>query len=406
MALVRLAAVYAERSGAALRALTVDHGLREASAREAAQTAKWCAGLGVEHEILCWRGDKPVAGVQAAARAARHRLLAAAAAAWGADALMTAHSADDQAETVFMRLARGAGPRGLAAMADDIQIAAGAGPAVRLFRPLLTFSRARLTATVRAFDQPFIDDPSNDDPAFERVRTRALLAALEQNGLLTRAALLKTAARMRSASARLRREDEKAFFSLGGCFYGWGGASLDLSAVNAHGGDLSGLTQRLVHAVSGESHRPDEGAAGEALAAALATGAATLGGALLKIWRGRAWFLREPAAALGRQGVPPRAPLALADAAALLWDGRFAVRAEAGVGLVVKPLQIGLSGAAGARLGPFSGPPEGLATVPGIFRRDALIASPAAPSMRASGVMLRALAAERFAGVTIRYPQG
>ena len=190
MALMRLAAAHCAKSGASLNAFTGDHGLREGSDADARKTAAWCGDMGLHCEVLSWRGDKPTTGVQAAARSARYRLLAEAAEQWGASALMTAHSADDQAETVFMRLARGAGPKGLAGMEDEIQIAAGAASPVRLLRPLLCFSRARLTATVEAFEQPFIDDPSNDDPKFERVRVRALLAALEENELLTVDALI------------------------------------------------------------------------------------------------------------------------------------------------------------------------------------------------------------------------
>ncbi len=403
MALVRLAAEYAQKAGAELFAFTVDHGLRPASAGEAAQAAAWCQALGLSHETLVWRGDKPAAGVQEAARAARYFLLARAAAAVGADVLMTGHSADDQAETVFMRLARGAGPRGLSAMDDEIAIAAGAGPAVRLARPLLAFSRARLTATVKALGQPFVDDPSNDDPGFERIRTRALLAALEQNGSMTSAALTRAAARMRDGAARLKRAEEEAFSSLGGCFYRWGGASLDLQAVAARAPEAPrGLARRLVHAVSGEVHAPDRDAAGAALEGALNTGAATLGGALVRVWRGKVWFLREPAALLGRAGIAPRPSLALAPGAAALWDGRFIIEA-ASADLAVKALDGAARETPEPRLGLFGGPPEGLAAAPGIFRAGALIATPASLSVNASGVFMRPLAAERFAGKIIRY---
>lgn len=407
MALVRLAADGAAQTGAELRAFTVDHGLRETSAREAAQTAAWCQAVGVDHETLVWRGEKPASGVQAAARTARYRLLAEAAAAMDADCLMTAHSADDQAETVFMRLARGAGPRGLAAMDDAIRIAAGAGRPVRLVRPLLACSRDRLTATAKAYDQRFIDDPSNDDPAFERVRVRALLAALEQNDLLTRAALYRAAARMRAADRRMRRAEEKTFASLGGCFYRWGGASLDHGVVKACGDDLSGLVRRLVYAVSGEAHAPDEEAANEALTGALAAGAATLGGALIRVWNARVWFVREPASVLGRAGAPPVATMRVDPGGAALWDGRFVIEARTDDRLTVKPLGAAGRGgdAADARLAAFSGPPEGLAAQPGVFRGAALIAAPAAPSISGAGVSLRPLAAERFAGATIRFSQ-
>ena len=108
MALACLSAEYARNNDAHVLALIVDHGLRENSKEEAAQTVKWCEALGLEAKLLRWEGEKPTSQIQEQARAARYRLLASACNEAGVDTLMTAHSADDQAETVFMRLARGA----------------------------------------------------------------------------------------------------------------------------------------------------------------------------------------------------------------------------------------------------------------------------------------------------------
>ena len=105
------------KAGPKLVAMTVDHGLRAESAREAKDVARLARRLKVPHRILRWTGRKPKTGVQAAARAARYRLLAEAAAAAGARHVLTAHTNDDQAETVLIRLARGSGLAGLAAMA-------------------------------------------------------------------------------------------------------------------------------------------------------------------------------------------------------------------------------------------------------------------------------------------------
>ena len=115
------------------------------------------------------------------------------------------------AETFFMRLARGSGVNGLAAMSGKTSIAYGAGPAVPLLRPLLANSRAELTRPLIAYGQDFLDDPSNDDPAFERIRTRALLGALEENGLLPEKALCRSAQRL-SAAARAIRDYEDLLF--------------------------------------------------------------------------------------------------------------------------------------------------------------------------------------------------
>ena len=103
--------------GPRLVAVTVDHGLRAASAREASDVKRLARSLGLPHHTVRWRGAKPKTGVPAAARAARYRLLAKAAQDHGATHILTAHTRDDQAETLLMRLLRGSGIAGLAAMA-------------------------------------------------------------------------------------------------------------------------------------------------------------------------------------------------------------------------------------------------------------------------------------------------
>ncbi len=138
MALARLCADHAKNTNTHVVALIVDHRLRDGSDDEAAQAKDWCERAGLEARILVWHTAKPATGVQAAARNARYYLLAAAATEMGVPAILTAHSADDQVETLLMRLARGGGPAGLSAMEDEIKIAAGAGRPVRLLRPLFT----------------------------------------------------------------------------------------------------------------------------------------------------------------------------------------------------------------------------------------------------------------------------
>ncbi len=410
MALARLAALYAEKTGVAVQALTVDHGLRSQSANEAEQTAQWCKAAGLAHRTLVWAGDKPTTGIQETARHARYSLLAGACAEAGIDALLTAHSASDQVETFFMRLARGAGPGGLAAMAEETRIAAGASAPIRLIRPLLGYSRAQLTATVESFGQPFVDDPGNDDPAYERIRTRALLAQLEEDGALSTPALLRTVVRQRATARRLHDQEEALFRRAAGCFYRWGGVALDASAVRqSDNAAMAGLCRRLIHAVSGEAYAPDEDRAGDALSGVLQTGAATVGGVLINLWQGGLWFLREPAAVLGRAGVAAIAPVALEPGQAVLWDNRFLIASdEAGPGVVVKPMALADPGQRAAMTGLFFGPREGLAGLPGIFASDAggdavLIAAPALFSAKTGGFSGEAQAAERFYGAIIRF---
>ena len=394
IALMRFCAQWGQNTGASVHAFTVDHGLRPGSAEEAEQVAVWCRAADISHHTLHWQGEKPGAGIQAAARSARYRLLAAAAAQADCSVLMTAHSANDQAETLFMRLARGSGVRGLSAMNDETMIAAGAGAPVRLLRPLLTYSRAQLTAAVTGMGQEYIDDPSNDDPNYERVRVRALLAGLEENVFLTNAALAQTAQRLRAAERRLRRQEEELFTTFGGCFYQWGGASID--KIEERSGS-AGLCARLIHAVSGEAYGPDDKAALSAVCAAQETGAATLAGALIRSWKGRLWFMREPGAVLGRSGVAPLAAQSLAGP--ILWDGRWILRPQTNdAGLSAAPV--------GKRVEStvmLQGPREAALTAPGIYRAGALIGAPALPSMPSGGVGAESLTKERFFGEIIRF---
>lgn len=150
-----------------LLAVTVDHGLRPESAREALQAGEVCAGLGVEHVVKRWQDDKPAAGLQAAARAARYRLLGQAAADAGAGIVLTGHTLDDQAETVAMRAARGAG-RGLSGIAPATLYRRETW----FVRPLIGCRRDDLRAWLTGRDQDWIEDPSNRDARFERVRVR------------------------------------------------------------------------------------------------------------------------------------------------------------------------------------------------------------------------------------------
>lgn len=168
LALALLAHDWVAARGGRIAALIVDHGLRSGSDGEAAATRTLLAGLGIETVVLRWLGAKPQSGLQAAARTERYRLLSAECRRRGILHLLLAHHADDQAETVAMRAARGSGSDGLAGMAALVERAD-----VRLLRPLLSVPRARLTATLQARGVPWIDDPSNTDPRFERARLRA-----------------------------------------------------------------------------------------------------------------------------------------------------------------------------------------------------------------------------------------
>lgn len=183
-----------------LTAVTIDHGLRPDSKREAAAVKRLARRLGVAHRTLRWRGKKPKTGVQEAARHARYRLLAQAAARAGCEHILTAHTLDDQAETVLFRLARGSGLTGLAGMAYAAPVPADGDSSIFLVRPLLGVPKARLIATLKAAGVAYSEDPSNRDPRFARARLRNLMPDLAREGLDARG-LARLAARLRRAEA-------------------------------------------------------------------------------------------------------------------------------------------------------------------------------------------------------------
>lgn len=194
-----LALARAARPGRVLAA-TVDHQLRDGSAAEVAQVAAACRMLGVPHAALV--PDAPIAGAspQAQAREARYALLLRWAAAQDSGFLLTAHHADDQAETLLMRLNRGSGVAGLSAIRparwqDDVLIV----------RPVLGWRRKELSAVALDAGLPVTDDPTNTDPRHDRTRMRALLAATPE---LNPAALAASAGYLAEAEAVIRRAAE------------------------------------------------------------------------------------------------------------------------------------------------------------------------------------------------------
>ncbi len=192
------------KSGPDLVALTVDHGLRKESASEAKAVAQLCRKLGLAHKTLRWAGTKPKTGLQEAARRARYDLLAKEAARRSARHVLTAHTLDDQAETILFRLARGSGLSGLAAMAQESELSG-----ITLVRPLLDVPKARLIVTLRKARIAFADDPSNRDPRFTRPRWRQIMPMLAKEGLSAqRLSLL--AKRIRRAEAALTSAVTKA----------------------------------------------------------------------------------------------------------------------------------------------------------------------------------------------------
>ena len=180
LALTMLCKKWVGKRGGKLSALSVDHGLRNGSDDEIKQLGKWLVASEIEHITLNWEGHKPSKGIQEAARIARYDLLERWCRKNGVLHLLLGHHQDDQAETFLLRLARNSGVDGLAGMSGIVEKSH-----VRLLRPLLTIPKDRLCATLRAVSQPWLEDPSNENENFERVRIRNAFPKLAGLGLTT-----------------------------------------------------------------------------------------------------------------------------------------------------------------------------------------------------------------------------
>jgi tRNA(Ile)-lysidine synthase len=319
MALCLLAHDWARSLSGRVTALTVDHRLRPASADEAARTGTWLEARGIRHAILPWSGAKPATGIQAAAREARYRLLAAWCRANGALHLLLAHHLDDQAETCAMRAERGSGADGLAGMAAVREI-----EGLRLLRPLLSVPRARLRRTLEALGQAWIEDPSNRDPGFRR----AALRLYATNDLPDGDEI------QRRGADRLVRDGEIAALAARYVrIHPAGFAIIDRAALDAGSRDAGLiLLQRCIVTIGGLSYPPRSARLARLhIALNESTGHWTLGSCLVLGRADHVLVTREPAACAPPQTIEP--------GETVLWDGRFTVAYRRGPGaLTLRPL--------------------------------------------------------------------
>jgi tRNA(Ile)-lysidine synthase len=316
IALMRLAHAWAAWGIDAPRftVLTVDHGLRAAAASEAEWVKSQAAAFGLEHHTLVWEGAKPATGVQAKARAARYSLLCGFCRERGIPAIATAHTADDQAETLLMRLRRGSGIDGLAGMAGRSRL-----NGVDLLRPLLGVSRARLVAWLHAHGQHWVDDPSNDDDHYERVRVRRSLASARDGLGLSAQALALSAARLRRARDAI--EEMTTRFLCGALIVHEAGyGEIALTALHEAPGEIALQSLGRMACIFGRPAGPLRMTKLEAVHALLRAGGrgATLGGCRFAIRQGALLAVREFGRMKG-DAIPLRA------GDAVLWDGRFTV---------------------------------------------------------------------------------
>lgn len=328
-ALLCLMADWAKDQGRTLLAATVDHRLRPESRAEAEAVGDTCRALGIEHDVLTWTNPTGIGNLQDRARTARRDLLANWAAAKGINGIALGHTLDDQAETVFLRLARGSGVDGLGGM-QAVRHSQG----LIWLRPLLTITRADLRQMLRTRSIGWHDDPSNDDPRFARIRVRGLMPSLAAEGI-DAATLSATADRMRMAREVLD-DAARALADTAATVSELGYIRLRLPPWRAARREtrLRVLAASL-NWVGGQTYRPrlaDLSRIEEALLAG-SPDARTLHGCILRATEDDMTICREPAA------TGPVAP------AGEVWDGRWTssgtkgaqVRALGEAGLSARP---------------------------------------------------------------------
>jgi len=204
MALVLMA----HEAGLDIVALTVDHGLRPESAAEAAWVAEEMNKRDIPHEILAYKGKIPKTGIEEVARGYRYKLLTTYCKKHGISTLLVGHNADEQAETFLLNLVRGSGIRGLSAMRERML-----RDGIEIIRPLLSVPKKELQRYLKTRRQKWVEDPSNDDLAYTRVKIRKLSGTLENLGL-SRDRILETAKNLQSADDALSYYTEKAVQNL------------------------------------------------------------------------------------------------------------------------------------------------------------------------------------------------
>lgn len=361
MALLLLAQDWTTARNGKVVALTVDHGLRKESADEARQVARWCKSLDVEHHTLRWQhgGDEVV--TQEDARAARYRLLTDWCKAHNVLHLLTAHHADDQAETLLFRLARGSRLDGLAAM-PIVSYVHG----VRLLRPLLHVHKIALQEWLRLKNQPWIEDPSNKNPRYTRTHIRRHMQQEERF-----LALAKTFGTIRHRLEHHTAQALATCFSLFPAGYG----TLDCAAFQNLAPEyalrsLSAFLTTLSGATYAPRHEKLQRLTDEIRAGHIRT-RRTFFGCVLQYQRAKNRLL------IYREQSSIAAPMLIKKGECQLWDQRFAVSYEgkhAPAELILKPL--GTAGKKALRAKTHAVEPAAMPSLPALWHLEKLMAVP------------------------------
>ena len=409
LALLIIASGWARAGGRSLHVLTVDHRLRMGSANEAALVAETAGRLGWPCHVLTWDGARPGGGLQARARAARHRLLAQTCREHGLTGLALAHTRDDLSETVWLRLAAGGSWRSAAAMPERAPSPAWPeGRDLELVRPCLGVTRLELREVLAEAGDRWIDDPSNEDDRYARIRARRSLGALRDAGFeVNRIAALADRLRpIHAAERRAAQEIASTSISL----KDWGGARIDPDAWSRIRPAVRlTLLEALVAAVSGQAQHASRGRL-QALDTGILTAVPVTGcGAqLLTGSGGLAWLIRDRGAVLGRVDHQRPDPWTHESDGSRVFDGRFEIAPDA------RKLDWEILGEA------YDGLPSRamLDTVPGAARAGLLVARRAGQVLTIAGLgqvasggatdapAVRSLLAHRFCRRLLPQPAG
>ncbi|WP_322864969.1 tRNA lysidine(34) synthetase TilS [Aquicoccus sp. G2-2] len=303
MALLGLVHDWATEAGVRLAAVTLDHGLRAEAAAEAAFVAEVCAARGIVHDVLRWDGWTGQGNLQAEARLARYRLIAQWARAQGVEVVCLGHTRDDQAETFLMRLARKAGSDGLCGMAARFE-----RDDMAWQRPLLGVGRAELRAYLRRNGMEWVEDPSNEDAGYDRVKARKALELLAPLGIEAET-LSAVADNLATENALLRAVTRRA---LAGVEETHGALSVPRAVFDAlHPEVRRRFLLAGINWIAGGDYAPRRAAVAALEAALLEGGTHVAGGVIGWLAKGHVWLARELAAVGGFQG--------------MLFDGRWRV---------------------------------------------------------------------------------
>ena len=362
MALLDLMLRQGAEAGIPVEAATVDHGLRPEARGEAAMVAAFCAAHGAPHETLRWAGWNGRHNLQAQAREARYRLIADWAARRDVDCVALGHTRDDVAETFLMRLSRAAGVDGLASMERRFERCG-----VVWIRPLLALRRGELRGYLEANGIPWVDDSSNDDDRFDRVKARNILAALAPLGIDVES-LGRTSDNLHSAKRALQH---------------YAGQEAKRRIASQDRGDLilergipdgvpAEIMRRLLVAgikwVSGADYPPRQASVSELETMVATTGSHTLGGCVVSMDSiGGSLRIAREWNAVKDMAVPPGG----------IWDGRWRFDGPCSPDLEIRALgEAGLESCVDWR---DSGMPrKSLLSSPAVWRGEELVSAPIA----------------------------